>query len=341
MLCACGGDEAVQANTRMDAGGDDDSSADAGAVDDSGAEAPALSVERERSVRTADRQLAGLSASGQVLSLFVKQDPTLDLDQDACGNGDAVGARVEEASLSQDAAPCATVQVSCDGSQASVEASFDACSVGESGVVVSGDVTATVQKTEVDGAPLITVRLSFTDLTVTRDDGTYQLSGEVETRTSDLISYGLTVDLTSEDYRLTFEGVLAAQENAEGDLRALTLDGAGDVTGPSMEEDFDSWSCTGSALAYTIEGFHVSIDQCHADAGILELEEEYTCEATVSARGGTRTLSSTAEVQDVITWDSETPSTGLVHVVTSTTVAGQTTTKETDVALPDTCGSDD
>jgi hypothetical protein len=218
-----------------------------------------------------------------------------------------------------------------------VTATFTSCAVGDTGNTVSGSATAKVSAATVDAVTTVTVALTLDQVSVTTVDGRHTLHGTITTSTSDLKTYALMANLTVDAYAITFSGTTKATENAEGHLEGVTLDGTGTLSGTSVTEVMGSSTCTTSSLAYTAVALHRSFAQCRADAGTVSLTASYTCTTTTTTRGKPRTTMTTAIVTDRVEWNGDTPTTGQVHVVTSTTLAGQTTQAEKDVELPGDC----
>jgi len=337
LLWGCGSDAASSPADKQDAGANAADAAADRTLDDGGRE-PMLpgTLARDGTVRSASEQLDRLRDANQVLSLFVKQDPTLSLSGSACDNANNVAARASEA-VSQANTSCTKAKASCESGTGSVSATFTSCAVGDTGSTVSGTASATVSKASANGATTITVAVTLSDVSVATTDGSHTLKGKISTSTSDLKTYAVTADLNVDAYAITFKGTTKAAESAEGDLEGVTLDGTGTVSGPSMTEMMGSSTCTSSSLAYTAAGLHRSFAQCRADAGTATLTQSYACSTTTTVRGKPRTTMTTASVSDVVTWNNDTPTTGNVQVATSTTLGGQTMKSEKEVTLPGEC----
>ncbi len=183
-----------------------------------------------------------VAAAKAVSSLFVQEDPTLDITKTAGQNADAVALQLR-------ASACATANVTHSLGMTTVSVDFGAggCMVNNVGTV-SGAVSATVSK---QGGS-ISVALTFTTLDVngTTLDGTFSVA------TSDDTSFTATADLTDGATHVTFNGIAVLDSGGGG----VTLSGTG----------------LHQTVSYTASGVHHSFKGCYADAGSLTFTESAT-----------------------------------------------------------------
>jgi hypothetical protein len=175
---------------------------------------------------------------------------------------------------------CASANVTHTLGMTTVSVDFGTgCTVNHVGTI-SGMVSATVSKSSGD----VSVALTFTSLTV---NGT-GLDGSFSVTTTTGTSFTATADLTSTTEHVQFSGTAVLDSAGTG----VTLDGTG-----------MSQSGSAAAVSYTAAGVHHTFQTCYADAGTLTV---MTISTTKSGKA--------VAVTDVITFDSNTPTTGQVSV---------------------------
>jgi hypothetical protein len=299
------------------------SSSEQPADEAAGSETPAMDTTGQTKA-AAQNEGAGSSALTSLkvsLNSFIEDDPTLDLAKNAAENAAAIEARIKS-----EANACPQATFTRASGSATLDVDFGGgCTLGSTGVKVSGKVSATVTA----GSGLVSVAFTFTSFGV---DG-YTLSGTATVSTTDLKTYkfGANVDVTSVG-KVTFDGK-AAVANTGGDASvaiAGTLDGTGTYQEASASSmGTDGWSCVAKGTTFTATGLHRVFSQCYADAGSVVAVKEYACTKT-SKKG--QPLNQTLKTTTTVTFTSSTPQTGEVQV--SVSGAGADAAASSTVKLP-------
>lgn len=271
-----------------------------------------------------------LMVASQLLSAYVEQDPTLVLDGDACTNASAIAARLRAVTSG-----CASVtgQACAPGAlTATMDVDFTDCAVGAA--TVSGHTEATVT---VDAQPSVALAITLDPIALTSAGVTHQLSGSLETSTTNLSEYTLSADLTTDVHSVSFSGTAHASESAGGALLAVTLDGEGAIDGGGSVIEVGDITCTGGSIQFRVVGLHRDLALCHGDAGTITTQEGYACTTKPTVTRSGKALGDgklTASAEDVFTWSATTPATNLVHEVSTFTIEDRAIVSESDVTLP-------
>lgn len=210
-----------------------------------------------------------------VAHLFVDDDPTLDVSKSASDNAAAIQQRL--ATTVQAVCPGATVTRTGD----TVTVNFGTACVIDPIGTVSGAASVTVTKPTTG-----TVKVAFT-FTAMQVNGR-PLDGTFTATTSNNTSFTATCDLTSGSKHLVLT-TLTLVLDADG--KGVKLDGAGTVDQGEGPKEL------------TLVAVHHRFGQCFADGGVI------TQSKTTTGRSG-RTTTSTQK----LTFDAQTPTTGLVTV---------------------------
>jgi hypothetical protein len=295
-------------------------------LDDEAERRPSLDA-REIGLSTVRRDARALENTAELKAVFhsfIEDDPTLDLAASASQNADNIAARI-----SSETSSCAAATVTHAGGSASVAVDFgQGCALGSTGVTVSGSVSLVVTVTQ--SPAKVSVAFTFSSLSV----GGYVLSGTATISTTDLVSYATLLDLTVADLgSMKLDGTLALSGTSTNTL-AATVAGSGTAelsSGETSQFGSNGWNCVSSGPAsYTIASLHRTLSACYADSGTITLTKGYSCKKTVRQREVTGSASATV----VVTWSSQTASTGTVNVSITTNVAGTSTMDTMSAELP-------
>jgi hypothetical protein len=217
-----------------------------------------------------------LSTSKALSSLFVKEDPTLNLSLTAAQNADAVAAQLATSVM---ISTCANASITHTTGTLGVMLSFGTgCTLPNIGSI-SGAANATIAKV----AGTITVALTLTNITVNG----VTVNGTVALSTSDATTFSFVMHLSTSAQQVSFNGTAVLDADGKG----VTLDGTGTSTK------------AGLSLSFTMAGVHHELSACYADAGTMTVTKP-----TRNKRDMTLTL------EETITFSSTTPTTGMVTV---------------------------
>jgi hypothetical protein len=264
----------------------------------------------------------------QVMQVFVQDDPTLDLTVGADDNTSNVVLRAE--SLLAQACPAVSVQHQPGSTE--VSAQLEHCTL-QSGLVVSGDVTVSIERRDLEQGGELTVSFNFTELTL----GTLAVDGSVLVTTADLKDYPLSADLLITPLgHLKFEGTA---EVTVANPPEVTLDGTGEFTKSALTGSTEigvyDWSCAGvNPSALTVTGLHRVYGQCHADGGTIDVAKAYECTKSIRGQLVSKTVQSDVDLQ----WSKSSPEDDTISAQLTMKTDEQTRTgAETPVTLPWSC----
>lgn len=276
----------------------------------------------------ASESVAALADVKQVMQMFVEDDPTLDLSLGAIENAGNVETRLSTVL----ATACPTVTVQHERGSTEVSANLDDCAL-ESGLSVSGEVSASISRREVGQDAGLTVLFTFTQLTF----GDLVVDGSVSVTTTDLTSYPIVADLEMSPLgHLTFGGTAALTVD---EPIAVILNGTGQFvdagSNSAKEVSANGWDCAGgSPSVLTVTNLHRVYGDCHADAGNIDVTRNYACSKVIRSQ----TVNQTVEAQIAMTWTSSTPADDRINAELTTTMNGQKKTgPSTPVTLPWSC----
>jgi hypothetical protein len=185
-----------------------------------------------------------------VASLFVVEDPTLDVTKTAEQNADAIAA--------QAAAALPGAALTHTAGTATLTLNFDGISAVANLGVLAGSVAVTVSR----AATSLTVNFMFTGLTVKG----MVLEGSLVLATTNGTTFSVNVDLTGGGRHVIYNGKAIPDAAGAG----ITLDG----TGTSQSGD-------GPLVSYSMVAVHHAWQQCYADGGTLTMNKN-----VVGKRGG-------------------------------------------------------
>jgi hypothetical protein len=179
--------------------------------------------------------IEGLTSVKAATSLFVLEDPTLDLTRSAGQNADSIAQQLQSLS-------CANFKLTHAAGMVTVSADFGAGCTTAKGTF-AGAATATVSKQ----AGSLSVAFMFTNLVVNG----LVLNGTCTLATSDGTTFTVDAEVSAGSMHLTFMGTAALDAQASG----VTLDGSGLTEG----------------VSYTAAGVHHAFQSCYADAGTFTI----------------------------------------------------------------------
>ncbi len=304
-------------------------STNSGSTASAGEDSPDVSsVETSEASAKEAQSVSTLGDVKQVMQMFVEDDPTLDLSLSALENATNVESRL----TSVLATACPTVAVQHERASTEVTAVLDNCSL-ESGINVSGKVTAAITRRELGPGGELSVAFSFAKLTL----GEVVVDGEVMVTTTDLTYYPMTAELQISPLgKLTFAGTAALRVAKPPEA---TLNGTGEFTSEGSSDANEiatnDWTCTGGTPSLiTVVNMHRIYGQCHANAGTLDVKKTYDCSKSV----GKQTLKQSVQANVALQWSSMTPTDDVIEAQLTTTINNQKKTGElTAVTLPWSC----
>lgn len=279
-----------------------------------------------------------------VINLFVEEDPTIEPAKTAKDNTTNIINQITKAT--QGTCNVVTARGTDDPF---FSATFPSGCTLTNGMTISGQVKVEVSK--VDGAdgglPTVTVKFTFTDLTV----NTVVLNGSATISTQDAKTYPMTADMKASTYgSLTFagEGSVAASPDAGALNASAKLSGKGtyekaaaptgdagvsDAALPGPDLGSNGWACGQKGTSnYVLKDLTRTFKDCYANGGTITVTKDYGC----SKKIGPKTVEQTVTTSTLLEWLPTTPTDGKINVTVTT---GATKGQTTSVPLPWKCST--